>query len=75
MTTITEVDLAALPPVIDLATAAAVLGVGRTAAYELVRTDRWPTPVIRVGKLIRVPTAPLLILLGLAPALPPAEGA
>ncbi len=73
MTTTTEVDLAALPPVIDLATAAAVLGVGRTAAYELVRTDRWPTPVIRVGKLIRVPTAPLLALLGIAPPLPLAQ--
>jgi predicted DNA-binding transcriptional regulator AlpA len=67
---ITDVDPAALPPVIDLATAARLLGVGRTAAYELVRTNRWPTPVIRVGKLIRVPSAPLLRLLGLAPAQP-----
>lgn len=74
MTTTTEVDLAALPPVIDLATAAAVLGVGRTAAYELVRTDRWPTPVIRVGKLIRVPTAPLLALLGVSPVPPRQTG-
>jgi len=54
-----------LPPVIDLVTAASLLGIGRTSAYELVRTNRWPTPVIRVGKLIRVPSAPLLELLGL----------
>ncbi len=54
-----------LPPVIDLVTAASLLGIGRTSAYELVRTNRWPTPVIRVGKLIRVPSAPLLELVGL----------
>jgi predicted DNA-binding transcriptional regulator AlpA len=55
-----------LPPVLDLPTAARLLGVGRTAAYQLVREDQWPTPVIRVGKLIRVPTAPLLELLGIS---------
>ena len=42
---------------------AAVLGIGRTLAYDLVRTDRWPTPVLRVGKLIRIPTAALRRLL------------
>ncbi len=54
-----------LPPVLDLPTAARLLGVGRTAAYQLVREDQWPTPIIRVGQLIRVPTAPLLALLGI----------
>ncbi len=54
-----------LPPVLDLPTAARLLGVGRTAAYQLVREDQWPTPIIRVGRLIRVPTAPLLALLGI----------
>ncbi|GAA4964472.1 DNA-binding protein [Kineococcus glutinatus] len=53
-----------LPPVVDVPTAAAVLGIGRTAAYELIRTDSWPTPIVRLGKLIRVPTAPLLDLVG-----------
>lgn len=70
----TDVSPEALPAVVDLATAARLLGVGRTAAYELVRTDRWPTPVIRVGKLIRVPSAPLLDLLGLVPTRPAAAG-
>jgi hypothetical protein len=27
---------------------------------------QWPTPVLRVGRLIKVPTAPLLELVGLA---------
>ena len=59
-----EDDLRNLPPVVDLPTAAAVLGVGRTAAYELVRAGRWPTPVLRLGKLIRIPTSHLLELVG-----------
>jgi predicted DNA-binding transcriptional regulator AlpA len=54
-----------LPPVLDLPTAARLLGIGRTAACQLVKSNEWPTPVIRVGRLIRVPTAPLLALLGI----------
>jgi predicted DNA-binding transcriptional regulator AlpA len=68
MTTSTQMDreqLRHLPTVLDVPTAAAILGVGRTAAYELIRTNRWPTPVLHVGKLIRIPTAPLLRLVGL----------
>lgn len=57
-------DLLALPAVVDLTTAARVLGIGRTCAYELVRTGTWPTPVLRIGRLIRIPTAPLLDLIG-----------
>jgi hypothetical protein len=41
-----------------------MLGIGRSAEYELVRTGQWPEPVLRLGGLIRVPTAPLLELLG-----------
>ena len=58
------VDLATLPPTVDLVTAARLLGIGRTVAYELVRDGRWPTPIIRAGRKIRVPTAPLKALLG-----------
>jgi len=56
-------DLTALPAVVDVPTAAAILGIGRSAAYQLIRCGRWPTPVLHLGKLIRVPTAPLLDLL------------
>ena len=59
-----NIDVRRLPVVVDLPTAARLLGIGRTSAYDLVRTGRWPTPVIRVGRLIRVPTAPLLATLG-----------
>ena len=58
-------ELRALPTVVDLPTAARALGVGRSAAYELVRLGTWPTPIFRLGRLIRVPSAPLLELLGL----------
>ena len=52
-----------LPPVLDLVQAAAMLGLGRTAAYKLVAQQRWPTPVLRLGRLIKIPTQPLLELL------------
>ena len=52
-----------LPPSLDLMSAAALLGIGRTCAYALVRRGAWPTPVIRVGRCIRIPTAPLVELL------------
>lgn len=61
-----EEDLCRLPVVVDLMTAAAVLGIGRTSAYEMVRTGRWPTPVLRLGNRIRVPTSALRELLSLS---------
>jgi predicted DNA-binding transcriptional regulator AlpA len=59
----TEDDLRNLPPVVDVPTAAAVLGIGRSAAYDLIRTEKWPTPTVRLGKLIRIPTSALLDLI------------
>jgi predicted DNA-binding transcriptional regulator AlpA len=63
---VNEDDLRQLPVVVDLVTAAAVLGVGRTAAYDMVRTGCWPTPVLRLGNRIRIPTAALRELLNLS---------
>jgi len=62
----TATEVRSLPAIVDVVTAAEVLGIGRTVAYELVRTDRFPTPVIRVGHQIKIPTAYLLDLLGLS---------
>jgi len=56
-------ELGQLPAMVDVPTAARVLGIGRSLAYDLVRTGAWPTPVVRVGKLIRIPTASLQRLL------------
>ena len=64
-------DLDELPPLLDVPAAAAILGIGRTLAYDLIKTNRWPTPVLRIGKLIRIPTAGLRRLLdGEAPSAP-----
>jgi hypothetical protein len=48
---------------IGLPQAAALLGVGRTTAYRLIRDQQWPTLVFRLGRLIGIPTQPLLDLL------------
>jgi hypothetical protein len=63
----TEID--DLPAVVDVCTAAKVLGLSRTAAYERIRLGEWPTPVFRLGKLIRIPTAPMRELLGISSTL------
>ncbi|MDQ1292835.1 MAG: hypothetical protein QG608_716 [Actinomycetota bacterium] len=60
-------ELLALPAVVDVAVAARALNFSRTGAYELIRAGQWPTPVFRLGRLIRIPTAPILALLGIEP--------
>lgn len=55
-----------LPPVLDLPEAARLLRIGRTSAYALAKCGQFPVPVLRAGKLYRVPTAGLLELLGVA---------
>lgn len=47
----------------NLTTAASVLGIGRTLAYQLVAAGQFPVPVIRAGTRVIVPVAPLLDLL------------
>ena len=54
------------PPSVDLMTAAAVLGLGRTKAYDLAKRGEFPVPVIRIGDSYRIPTAALLTLLGIS---------
>jgi len=63
---VNEEDVRRLPVVVDLVTAAATLGIGRTTAYEMVRTGRWPTQVLRLGNRIRVPSSALRDLLGVS---------
>lgn len=60
----TREELLALPVTIDLVTAARALGMGRTKAYELVRTGEFPVPVLALGNRKRVVTEHLLALLG-----------
>lgn len=55
-----------LPPALMVEQAADLLGIGLTTARDLVRRGEWPTPVLRLGRQYRIPTAPLLDLLGLS---------
>ena len=64
MSQMTTADLLALPPTIDLVTAARALGCGRTLAYELARRGRFPCRVLRLGNRYLIPTADLLRTLG-----------
>jgi excisionase family DNA binding protein len=42
-----------------------LLGLSRSSGYELIRRSEFPVPVIRLGKRIVVPRAPLHELLGI----------
>jgi hypothetical protein len=55
---------------VDLMTAAAALGLGRTRAYELARRGQFPCRVIRIGDTYRIPTPGLLELLGVTTEAP-----
>jgi len=54
-------------PTIKPEEAFALLGCGRTNGYEMIRAATFPVPVLRLGRTIRIPTAPLLEVLGLRP--------
>jgi hypothetical protein len=68
MQPLTFTDLHALPPVVNLMTAALGIGIGRTKEYHLAQHNQFPCCVIRIGRAYHVPTADLLILLGIPPA-------
>jgi Helix-turn-helix domain len=64
-------ELLALPAAVDVVTAGRALGIGRTTAYTLARTGRFPCRVLTVGSSYRVPTADLMTALGVGPGLLP----
>jgi hypothetical protein len=50
---------------IDVETAGAILGIGRSKAYELAKNDEFPVRVLRIGRRYLVPTPSILALLGI----------
>jgi predicted DNA-binding transcriptional regulator AlpA len=60
-------EVRALGMTTDLETAAAIIGIGRTLAYDLVGTGNFPVRVLRLGRRVVVPIADLLTYLGEAP--------
>lgn len=60
----TDETLAArVPTALSVEQAATMLGIGRTLAYELIRSGEWPTPILHLGRLIKIPSGPLISLL------------
>ncbi len=57
--TVTEADWAHLSMTVTAAQAAACVGVGLDQWYRLVRENRYPLPVLRVGRAIRHPRSAL----------------
>ncbi|WP_235431952.1 AlpA family transcriptional regulator [Nocardiopsis sp. RV163] len=58
-------EVGSLPVVLDPVTAGRMLGLGRTTAYRLLREGAFPVPAYRTGKAWVVPTAGVLVHLGL----------
>jgi hypothetical protein len=48
----------------DVATAGAILDIGRSKAYELAKSGEFPVTVLRIGRRYLVPTSAILALLG-----------
>ncbi|MET7694857.1 DNA-binding protein [Streptomyces sp. NPDC005483] len=57
-------DLLALPATVNVETAGRAFGIGRTTAYQLARTGKFPCQVVRAGRAFRVVTADLRRVLG-----------
>ncbi|EGJ77882.1 hypothetical protein STTU_5093 [Streptomyces sp. Tu6071] len=57
-------DLLALPAVISIEEANAVLAIGRSTGYALAKKGAYPVRVLRLGRSYRVVTAELIELLG-----------
>ena len=49
---------------VSIESACAELGIGRTLGYELAKSGRFPVPILRLGRLYRVPAVGLRSLLG-----------
>jgi len=49
----------------DIETAGAILGIGRSKAYELAKSDEFPTRVLRIGRRYLVPIPAILSALGI----------
>ncbi|MFD0684326.1 helix-turn-helix transcriptional regulator [Actinomadura fibrosa] len=58
-------ELFRLPLVLDLRTAAQAFGFCQATAYRLIQDEKFPCPVLRVGRHYRVPTAGVLKALGI----------
>lgn len=66
MTTEELKELARTSPTTDMPTACAAFGFGANLGYSLFRRGEFPCRVLSLGRKLRVPTADLLVALGIA---------
>lgn len=59
-------EVLAWPVTVDVRTAGRAWGMGRDQAYKLAREGRFPVPVLRLGRSLRVTRAAVLAALGIA---------
>jgi len=64
----TIAELQALGVSTDVPTACRALGIGASTGYAMAARNRFPVPVLRVGKRLIVPTRGLLEALAVGPA-------
>lgn len=73
-------EVIAWPVTVDVPTAGSCFGLGRDTSYDMARDGTFPTPVLRLGRALRVTRASLLAALGMpteaipAPSKPLANG-
>ncbi|MDX3130829.1 DNA-binding protein [Streptomyces europaeiscabiei] len=63
----TREELLALPPTVNVTTAARALGIGTHKAYNLIKKGSFPVRTLALGSTVRVPTAALWRVLGVTP--------
>lgn len=61
-------EIRAWPVTVDVPTAGRAFGVGRDESYRLAREGRFPVPVLRLGRYLRVSRAAVLAALGVTEA-------
>ncbi|WP_405889539.1 DNA-binding protein [Streptomyces sp. NBC_00133] len=59
-------ELLALPPTVNVTTAARALGISAHKAYALIKDGTFPVDVLTLGQTAKVPTASLWEVLGVS---------
>lgn len=67
VSSMTLAELLALPPTVNVVTAARALGIGTHKAYNLIKEGSFPVQTLPLGGTVRVPTAALWQVLGVTP--------
>jgi hypothetical protein len=70
---LTREEILALDAAVDIPTAGKCFKLGKSTAYELARSGKFPVPVLPLGKSFRVTRASILAYLGIEDVSAPAD--